>query len=118
MLKKIWLYLACAATLAAGTTILNNHIRSTSNTQMLKEILARQEQMMKQNQALILMATFRTDPWSGKMMSAFQDEWYDLIVQVMPDMRHSDMPSVEEIQRRYAADIVPDNILNQLEVYQ
>ena len=57
---------------------------------------------------LILLATHRVDPWSGTMMSAFQDEWYDLIKVIYPDLKHSAMPNVKRIQAEYKQELMPD----------
>jgi hypothetical protein len=66
--------------------------------------------MAKQQEALVMVASFRTDPWSGAMMSDFQDQWFDLIKPIMPNLNHSDMPDVHTIQGKHAADLLPDGI--------
>jgi hypothetical protein len=68
------------------------------------------DKLTDQQRSLILLSTFRTDPWSGAMMDRFQDEWYDLLKDVMPDLKHSEMPSIGKIQRDLASDLVPKGL--------
>lgn len=65
-----------------------------------------------QQKALVLLATFRSDPWSGRMQVVFQDRLFDLISGSFPDMKHSDMPDVRGIQREYANDLIPEGFLD------
>ena len=68
----------------------------------------------KRLESLIVLATFRTDPWSGKMMMAYQDGWVDWVKSQDEDIMLEDMPDIRRIQREFASDLVPDSFLDQL----
>jgi hypothetical protein len=61
----------------------------------------------EQVKQLFILATFRTDPWSGKMMLAYHRGWLDWVKAVDPDITMGDMPDVFQIQRDYADELIP-----------
>ena len=114
MFKKVATYLIGIGLVAVSTAVINNHIRSSNNSEALLSVAASMQEMAvsldqisQQNQALILLSTFRTDPWSGKMMEAYQACWIDWVKEQDPTITMTDFPDIGEIQRRYAADLVP-----------
>jgi hypothetical protein len=70
------------------------------------------EKQNEQLERLVLLATFRTDPWSGKMMLAYHRGWLDWVKRQDPDTVMKDMPDVYRIQREYADDLIPQEILD------
>ena len=63
-----------------------------------------------QLQALIVMSTVRSDPWSGKMMVEFQSEWFDIMRPILPDLTLSDIPDVYQIQKNHAKELLPKGL--------
>ena len=114
MFKKVATYIIGIALVAAVTAIINNHMRSSGNSKVLlsmassmQEMAVSMDQISEQNQALILLATFRTDPWSGKMAAERQDRLYDLLVEKGFKIAHGEMPDIKQIQRDLAPDLIP-----------
>ena len=117
--KKILIAVVSGVLISASSVIVNNHIRSISNaramnslTDSVDKVVTQLETISRQNQALILVTTFRTDPWSGEMMKEFQDQWYDLLKPIYPELKHSDIPDVDSIQKKRAADLIPPDFFD------
>ena len=41
------------------------------------------------------------DRWTAEMQEDLQNEWYNLISKLHPDLKHSDLPPIRAIQNRY-----------------
>lgn len=116
MFKKVLIAATSAFVITCGTAIFNNHIRSRNNERMttemansMKDVVTQLETISGQNQALILITTFRADPWSGEMMEDFQNEWFDLLKPIYPELKHSDIPNVKDIQKNRSQELIPPN---------
>jgi hypothetical protein len=53
---------------------------------------------------IVMLATFRTDPWSGRMMVKYHSDWINWVMSQDPDFRMSDGPDVYSIQHEFAPD--------------
>jgi len=63
-----------------------------------------------QIKSLILLATFRTDPWSGQMQVVLQESWFELMEKQGIVIKQSDRPDVRAIQRDFQGDLLPDEL--------
>jgi hypothetical protein len=77
----------------------------------IKDLVDATEKQNEQLGRLVLLATFRTDPWSGKMMLAYHRGWLDWVKEQDPQISMKDMPDVYRIQREYADDLIPGEVL-------
>jgi len=76
----------------------------------LRDLTASINGQNSQLQALIVMSTVRSDPWSGKMMVEFQSEWFDIIQPLLPELNLSDIPDVYHIQKNHAKELLPKGL--------
>ena len=60
--------------------------------------------------AVLLLQTFRTDPWSGRMMHQYHLDWMDWVRREDPDFRTEDAPDVFAIQRELSGDLIPNGV--------
>ena len=68
----------------------------------------------KRLESLIVLATFRTDPWSGKMQVMLQEEWFALMEAKGIAVAQADRPDIRRIQREFASDLTPDGFIDKL----
>jgi hypothetical protein len=60
--------------------------------------------------ALIILATYRTDPWSGRMMSQLQEDWFDILAPTIPGLKLAMLPDVVDIQKKYESELAPKGL--------
>ena len=66
--------------------------------------LERQTDMI---QNILIAVSYRTDPWSGKMMKQLQSIWFDILSPNYPDLKLQDLPDVDMIQTKFSAELQP-----------
>jgi hypothetical protein len=73
----------------------------------IKELVNSLDNLAEKQDALIYLATYRTDPWSGAMMQAYHEGWIDWVLKQDPDTKLASLPKVREIQKELADDLAP-----------
>jgi len=74
----------------------------------LTNVIADQNEKLE---ALVLLATFRTDPWSGRMMIGYHEYLMDALLKAGLDIHEPGMTTIRNIQSTHAGGLIPDGFL-------
>lgn len=71
-------------------------------TEQLKTMNDTLTKMVFEQEVQNRISTFKmADRWTATMQIELQDQWFEMLSEIHPDIKHRDLPSIREIQKQY-----------------
>ena len=86
---------------ASITQALNQYYTLETTVRGIDDTLNRQSDMLED---IIILLTYRNDPWSGEMMIGYHDNFVSILRDLGIDVKDAGLPIVRRIQRAYVED--------------